>query len=147
MSYIHFMKRRSCGKIDCQNNSMCNEVANVQDTYIVTQEYENSNADPIVLEEGDMVRLGQRSDDNGPWANWIYCLSGRTGKTGWTPVQILQIDGETGIATTDYTAKEMTVVVGDIVCGNQDLNGWLWCVRESDGESGWVPKNCLSHTK
>lgn len=119
----------------------------MQETYMVIQEYENSNTDPITLKAGDVVELGEKSKDEGPWPNWIYCVSNRTKKTGWTPSQILQIDGETGIAITDYTAKEMTVAVGDMVSGDTACNGWLWCVRESDGQSGWVPKNCLNRIK
>lgn len=53
-------------------------------------------------------------------------------------------EGETGVTTVAYTTKEMTVAVGDTVIGYTELNGWIWCVRESDGQSGWVPKNCLN---
>lgn len=119
----------------------------MQKTYIAIQEYENSNEDPIELKIGDSVILGEKSDDNGDWANWIYCISNRTKKAGWTPVQILQIDAETGVATADYIAKEMTVSVGDILIGDNELNGWLWCIREADGESGWVPQNCLEQVE
>lgn len=116
----------------------------MQNTYIVTQEYENSNTDPIELKAGDVVNLGEEFKDDDMWPNWIKCVSRKTGKSGWTPIQILQFDGETGTAVTDYTAKEMTVAVGDMVNGDNELNGWLWCVRESDGQSGWVPKKCLA---
>lgn len=112
-------------------------------SYIVIQGYENSNADPIVLKAGDPVRLGERSDGEGPWPNWVYCSSGRTGKSGWTPLQILKVQGETAVARADYTAREMTVAEGDSLSGENRLNGWLWCVRASDGQSGWVPESCL----
>ncbi len=115
----------------------------MQKAYTVTQAYQNSNPDPIVLKSGDEVSVGERSQADGPWPNWVYCVSDRTQKAGWTPIQILQISGEIGIATTDYTAKEMTVEVGDLVLGDNELNGWLWCVRESDGQTGWVPQECL----
>ena len=112
--------------------------------YIVIEGYENSNKDPIELKIGDIVQLGEKSDDNGPWANWIYCVSDRTAKTGWTPVQILQRDGKKGIAKADYIATEMTVSIGDTLIGDAELNGWIWCIRKADGESGWVPQKCLS---
>lgn len=111
--------------------------------YIVTQAYENSNPAPIELSAGEEVCVGERFQEDEQWPNWIRCVSKRTGKSGWTPVQILQIDGEIGIATADYTAKELTVAVGDAVCGHGELNGWIWCVRKSDGQSGWVPQVCL----
>lgn len=119
----------------------------MQNIYIVIQKYENSNAAPIELILGDVVLLGEEFKDDEMWPNWINCVSIRTGKSGWTPIQILQIDGETGVATTDYTAKEMTVSVGDMLNGHNELNGWIWCVRESDGQSGWVPEKCLKQIK
>lgn len=112
-------------------------------TYVVTEEYINSNENPIELKSGDYVKVGEKSDESGPWANWIYCTSNSTGKSGWTPVQILKIQGESAIAITDYTAMEMTVVVGDIVESDHELNGWLWCTRKSDRQSGWVPRSVL----
>lgn len=119
----------------------------MQRTYIVVQEYKNSNPDPIELNMGDIVCLGEEFKDNEMWPNWIHCVSKRTGKGGWTPIQILQIDGGTGVATADYTAKEMTVAVGEAVNSDRELNGWFWCVRQSDGQSGWIPQNCLKQTR
>lgn len=116
-------------------------------TYIVTHKYESSNADPIELTAGDAVRIGEEFKGDENWPNWVNCVSLKTGKRGWTPIQILQVDGETGVATTDYTAKEMTVSVGDVVTGHNELNGWIWCVRGFDGQSGWVPKSCLKETR
>lgn len=114
-------------------------------TYVVMQENKNSNEDPIELKMGDVVKLGEKSNDTETWANWIYCTSHRTQKAGWTPIQILKIDGESAVATTDYIATEMTVSIGDILIGSNELNGWVWCVREADAESGWVPLNCLKN--
>ncbi len=111
--------------------------------YIVKKEYTSDNNDPIVLKKGDLVFLGDKSNDNGPWPNWIYCTSDRTKKCGWTPVQILQQKGDTAIATEDYDAIEMTVRVGDILSGDRILNGWVWCIRASDNSQAWVPLNCV----
>lgn len=118
-------------------------VADMQKKYIVIEDYKNSNEDPIELTAGDSVRLGEKSDNDGPWANWIYCTSDRTGKSGWTPTQILKMDGLVGVATSDYVAAELTVAVGDILIGDIETNGWLWCIRETDNDAGWVPLNCL----
>ena len=115
----------------------------MQNFYTVIQQYEDSNPDPIILNTGDVVQLGEEYKEDAAWPNWIRCISKKTGKSGWTPLQILQINGETAVATTNYTAKEMTVTVGDVVTGHHELNGWLWCVRASEKQNGWVPKNCL----
>ncbi|MCT4542407.1 MAG: SH3 domain-containing protein [Vallitalea sp.] len=111
--------------------------------YVVITPYESENTDPIKIKKGDTVQLGEKSNDNGPWPNWIYCISNRTGKEGWTPVQVFQIEHGTGVVTTDYDAKEMTVAVGDTLYGDIELNGWIWCERKADKEVGWVPKNCV----
>ncbi|MEG0943056.1 MAG: SH3 domain-containing protein [Angelakisella sp.] len=115
----------------------------MQKEYQVIEDYQNSNPDPIEMISGDILCLGERSNENGPWANWIYCISQRTQKEGWVPVQLLEIAGDVGVATADYTAKEMTVAVGDAVDGGHELNGWIWCVRKADLEFGWVPKDNL----
>lgn len=111
--------------------------------YRVTEAYENSNPDPIVLLAGDRVTLGEKSQADGPWPNWIYCVSLRTGKAGWTPVQLLAAQGGTAVATADYNAWEMTVAVGDLLQSDRELNGWRWCLRQADGQTGWVPTQCL----
>lgn len=116
-------------------------------TYIVIQKYENSNTDPIELKLGDEVHIGEEFKEDETWPNWVKCVSKRTGKSGWTPLQILQIDGDIGITTIEYTAREMTVAVGDVVNGYNELNGWIWCARESDGLTGWIPQNCLNEIK
>ena len=105
--------------------------------YTVIKDYKCEIYNPIKLHKGDLVQLGEKSDNNGPWPNWIYCISNRTQKEGWTPIQVLQIENGFGIATSAYDAKEMTVFEGD------KLNGWIWCKRESCDEEGWVPKECL----
>lgn len=111
--------------------------------YIVIDEYTCENNDPIKLVRGDKVIVGERSDAQGPWPNWVYCTSCRTKKEGWIPVQILEIaDGE-GIVTKDYVAKEMSVNRGESLVGGIELNGWIWCRRISDGEEGWVPEQCV----
>lgn len=111
--------------------------------YTVIKAYLCENETPIQLSKGDTVHLGEKSNDRGPWPNWIYCISKRTHKEGWTPIQVLQIENGVGIAISDYDAKEMTVSEGDELVGSTELNGWVWCVRETDQEAGWVPKYCL----
>lgn len=100
----------------------------------------NSNTAPIKLRAGDVVLLGEKFEDDKTWPDWIHCISKRTEKR-WTPIQLLQIDRDSGIAKCDYTAKEMSVAAGDMVSSNDELNIWIWCIRKSDDQSGWLPKN------
>lgn len=111
--------------------------------YTVIKDYKCNIDNPIKLNKGDFVQLGEKSANNGPWPNWIYCISKRTQKEGWTPIQVLQIENEFGIAISDYDSKEMTVVKGDKLYGNIELNGWIWCRSKTYDEEGWVPKECL----
>jgi hypothetical protein len=39
----------------------------------------------------------------------------------------------------DFTNRELTVLEGEELRGQRQLNGWLWAVRIPDGETGWVP--------
>lgn len=43
----------------------------------------------------------------------------------------------------DYTAKELNAEMDEVVEGTKELNGWLWCIRTSDGDAGWLPKENL----
>ncbi len=39
----------------------------------------------------------------------------------------------------NYTARELTINVGERVRGIRELNGWVWCV-DLHGREGWIPK-------
>jgi plastocyanin len=109
----------------------------------VTTDYVFDNPAPIELSVGDTVTLGERTAPDSEFPNWIYCESHKTGKKGWVAEEYLTIDGDIGTSKCDYTAKEMTVSVGDVVRVVYELNGWYWCERERDGESGWVDKGMV----
>ncbi len=109
----------------------------------VLSDYTNDNLNPVELLKGDTVQLGELSDPDGPYPNWIFCTSNQSDQKGQVPVHILIIDKGTGTATKDYTSKEMAVTTGDIVGAIYELNGWYWCVRKADNETGWVAKDNL----
>lgn len=100
-------------------------------------------ADPIVLLKGDNVQIGETTDPNGEYPNWVFCTCNRTGKTGWVAFGALDINYGVGVALQDYTSKEMSIIEGDILEAIYELNGWFWCSRPSDGETGWVAKNTV----
>jgi hypothetical protein len=109
----------------------------------VIEEHKPSNANPIQVRKGEKVKLGRKSDEEDGWSNWIYCYSSKCNSEGWIPVQIIQIENEYGIIIDDYSAIELEVSKGDMVDGELELNGWLWCSRLNDFESGWLPKEKL----
>jgi len=92
----------------------------------------------IELQIGDTVQLGEKTDSNGPYPNWIYCKSDKTGKSGWVAAGILTIKGNTAIVNENYTSEEMTVFAGDIIDTIYELNGWYWCTRASDSKEAWI---------
>ena len=97
----------------------------------------------IELQIGDTVQLGERTDSNGPYPNWIHCRSDKTGKTGWVAAGILTIQGNTASVSENYTSEEMTVAAGELVDTIYELNGWCWCKRVSDSKEAWVDKSNL----
>ncbi|EHI8697893.1 TPA: SH3 domain-containing protein [Salmonella enterica subsp. enterica] len=104
--------------------------------------------DPISFTRGTSLIIHEKYEGVEEWDNWFYCtIPGHTG--GWVPGQILTRDEGTyrGLALEDYTARELEVKKGDELVGLKSLNGWMWCERLSDGQSGWVPLSLLhQHT-
>ena len=53
------------------------------------------------------------------------------------------VDDARGRMKEDYSSKELTLAVGDMVRGSKILSGWVWAERVGNGEVGWVPINRL----
>lgn len=113
--------------------------------YIVIEAHQSNYPSPITLLKGSKVRIGEKYHGPEGWDNWIFCFSLDHAAEGWVPEQLLVFeDGDGyGIIMEDYTAKELDVEKDEVVEGIKELNGWIWIVRISDGEEGWLPKNKL----
>lgn len=111
--------------------------------YEVVKAHKSNYPNPIVLSQGQFVRVGARYDGPECWDNWVYCCTLDGLKGGWVPEQILRVENGTGVVLSDYTAKELDVVEGETVTVLDECNGWAWCRKASDGEEGWVPKENL----
>ena len=61
-------------------------------------------------------------------------------QAGWVPEQLIQAKEKFRLMIEDYSAKELNVDRGEKLVGLRELNGWIWCQKESSGEVGWVPK-------
>jgi len=90
--------------------------------YIVIEEHKNDNLTPIIITKGSKVRIGERSNNNGNWPNWIYCFSEDGHGEGWTLIQIIQIEGSYGIVIEDYSVEELEVQKGETVKGKIEIN-------------------------
>lgn len=106
----------------------------------VIEEHKSNNPKPIMIKKEEIIKIGKRYDVEDGWSNWIYCYSIDGYTEGWTPEQIIKIEGEYGVVLEDYSAKELNVGKGDIVDGYEELNGWIWCSKSYKAEEGWLPK-------
>ena len=107
----------------------------------VLKSYTAQYPDPIQVTKGDRVRLGKRDSE---FPGWIWATSLKTGNSGWIPEQLLSISGDEAEARRDYTARELSVVEGDIVMVLEELLGWAFV--ESAGSTGWVPVRHLARS-
>jgi hypothetical protein len=108
-------------------------------TYRVIQEHTSEYPEPITFTKGAPLSVGQRYEGLEGWDDWFFCETpGQKG--GWVPAQIIEIiNGATGRARDDYTARELNAQLGDLLLGTRTLNGWVWCENPNSSESGWVP--------
>ena len=109
----------------------------------IVEEHKSDNIKPIIIKKGEKIKVGERSDGSENWDGWIYCYSLNGIGEGWTPQQIIQINGEYGTVLEDYSAKELEVKKDEIVEGNKELNGWVWCSKLNGAEEDWLPREKL----
>lgn len=93
--------------------------------------------DPITLTKNDLVCVTGREDI---WDGhrWLWAIA-PCGREGWVPHTLIR----KRVAREDYSAKELTCVVGDILASHQRTHGWTWCIA-ADGREGWVPDRCIT---
>ena len=118
--------------------------------YIVIENHRSEFPDPIKLEKGEKVLLGETSEEtigetpyDENWPNWTFCAKMDGSNKGWVPNQVIQQDGNHGFIIEEYYAKELDIDTGTIVEGIKELNGWLWLKNKSTNEIGWVPLDKL----
>ncbi|HAX73157.1 MAG TPA: ligand-binding protein SH3 [Firmicutes bacterium] len=98
------------------------------------------NPYPLNVKLGEKVRVGSKSSIEDGWENWVYCYQVNGLGEGWAPMQLIRIEGMFGTVTEDYSAQELNVCYGEVVRGEKELNGWIWCKCElRNGEVGWLP--------
>jgi len=108
---------------------------------VVVRDYAAQYADPIVVPR-DAEVLVERDDAEFP--GWWWC-SARGGRAGWVPAELLRAPFAAGTHTrllSDYTAREITVRVGDALDVLEERSQWTR-VRTVDGHVGWLPTSHL----
>ena len=105
----------------------------------VARDYRAKYNNPIVIQSGDEVALGEWDTD---YVGWIWCTQA-DGRSGWVHESCLSIEGSVGQALRDYTARELTAVTGEVVELGEEHSGWVWATN-SRCESGWLPIDHLN---
>jgi hypothetical protein len=105
--------------------------------YLVIKAHRTEYPNPIYLEKGELVILGEESDKS--WPNWVFCRKTDGSNEGWVPKQIIRYKNSKGEIIEDYSAKELNIDVETIVEGINELNGWLWLKNTKTNELGWIP--------
>jgi hypothetical protein len=111
--------------------------------YKVTKTFISEVGSSIELNKGERVYTEVTYEGNKYWPNWIYCKKLDNKESGWVPLQILEKEGKMAVAKENYSARELSSDKGEIVEGIKRLNGWIWCLKESDNE-GWIPEENLN---
>jgi hypothetical protein len=109
--------------------------------YIVVKDHRTEFPNPLSLEKGELVIVGEESDKS--WPNWVFCKKIDGSNEGWVPKQIIEYENANGKIIEDYSAKELDIDKGTIVEGIKELNGWLWLKNTKTSEIGWVPTDNL----
>lgn len=105
----------------------------------VTKEHLPPKREDIFLSVGEIVEVGKEDLSNPNWKNWVWCISKKSGLTGWVPKQYLTINRNVGTVIKEYSSVELHVSVGDELTTHYYLNGWAWCTDSADNQ-GWVPE-------
>lgn len=106
----------------------------------VIEEHRNEFLNPISLNEGDEVIIGNEDSE---YIGWVFCTAIKSNISGWVPKQLIKgnyADG--GVVTEDYSAIELNVTTNQMVIIKKEVNEWAWCFN---GEThGWLPLNKLA---
>ncbi|MEJ6949967.1 SH3 domain-containing protein [Natronospora cellulosivora (SeqCode)] len=108
--------------------------------YRVTKNRKGEFENPITVHKNEQVVCIEESNEDEDWAGWILCKT--ENEQGWIPYQIIKRKGELGIILEDYCATEFNLKVDEILVMEKELNGWIWCYKESDPNiKAWAPLN------
>jgi hypothetical protein len=101
----------------------------------VIEEYQAEYPDPIQAKAGDDVVLDWENKTD--IAGWVWSTN-QAGKSGWVPIAYLDIHGEKGKLLHDYSARELTVHVGEVLTVHKTESSFHF-VTDENGQQGWVP--------
>jgi Bacterial dipeptidyl-peptidase Sh3 domain/Variant SH3 domain len=110
---------------------------------IVSVDHNASYLNPINVAKAEHIVLTGREDI---WDGhrWLWAVA-NDGREGWVPDSLIsEVDGQHAVKR-DFSAIELSCVVGETVEVIWQTHGWAWC-QMRDGGEGWLPVNKLSRT-
>jgi hypothetical protein len=111
-----------------------------EEVYQVIKQHICNYPNPIKLNKGQSVIVGEKYCGPEGWNKWVYCHTLDNTLEGWVPEQIIDNKAEKGQILEDYIAKELDIELNEKVVIQKELNGWAWVKRLETSEEGWVPK-------
>lgn len=106
----------------------------------VLKAHRSNYPDPVVFENGDRLKLGDRDTE---YPGWVRATDTH-GVTGWAPLGYMKLieEGAEAVAVQGYSARELDVDPGERLCVEYEHCQWCWVSHATKG-AGWVPKACL----
>ncbi len=111
--------------------------------YLVIAPHRSAFPQPLVLERGQALQVGERYQGSEGWDDWYLCeVPGQ--EPGWVPAQMIVRDAQgRAFAQEDYCARELDVDPDQQLVGRRVVNGWVRCAPDEGGVEGWVPLRVL----
>jgi hypothetical protein len=110
-------------------------------SYRCIKEYQTPYPNSIVFREGEQVVVGEEYDQDPTWKGWFRC-QGTEGQVAWIPIDYLEKDNLHSFLLKDYDAKELNLVIDEIVKITEVIGGFGKAIN-MEGKKGWVPINHL----
>lgn len=102
--------------------------------YVANADYEDHDSNPLFLQKGDEVILGEV---DATWPGWVWAENG-TGQKGYVPEEILEpVENHRFRATAAFDPSVLAVKRGDVLDSLRQIHRWHWC-RNERGQCGWV---------
>jgi hypothetical protein len=102
--------------------------------FTANADYEEKDTDPLALQPGDEVTVGQADR---AWPGWVWAANA-AGGDGYVPEEILRAVGDGRYqATAAFDPTVLTIRRGDRLESLRQIHGWHWC-RDAAGREGWV---------
>jgi hypothetical protein len=104
----------------------------------VAKAYVSAYPEPIHFDTGASLSVGR---DDADYPGWYWCRS-EIGREGWVHRSFLAACAGQTRSVRAYSAKELTVLGGELGEAMESLDGWVY-VRLDSGDEGWLPGDHL----